>query len=211
MLNRYYNTYKAVNEQSLHNSLIVESIQINGVEVLYIKRDNADIDTILREPTISSFSDTYSIEMYDTTEGQQFDESSFMSKFGFRTEDEGDFIVAISRWETVVKAVDAKLSQPRAGDLLYVGNITSQRASYINTLFEITRVTVGMPNKFSIGKNLCYRLMCKVYTPDHSTFDTGTVLDNVVNNYEDFGSINDAVEALQPTLLVAKGNPFGEI
>lgn len=211
MLNRYFNTYKAVNEQRLHDALVVESIQIGGVEVVYIKRDNADIDAILREPTISSFSDTYSIEMYDLSEGQQFDENSFMSKFGFRTDDEGDFIVAISRWETVVKQLDATLAQPRAGDLIYVGDINNQRASYINTLFEITRVTVGMPNKFSIGKNLCYRLMCKVYTPDHSTFDTGTVLDSVVNNYEDYSAINDVVEALQPTILVPKGNPFGEL
>lgn len=211
MLNKYFNTYKAVNEQKLYDSLVVESIQINGVEALYIKRDNVNIDTILREPTSSEFSDTYSIEVYDLTEGQQFDENSFMSKFGFRTDDDGDFLVAISRWNNVVKKLDSTLQQPREGDLIYIGDIKNQEASYINTLFEITRVTVGIPNKFSIGKNLCYRMICKVYTPDHNTFDTGTVLDDVVNNYQDFSAINDAVETLQPTILIPKGNPFGEL
>lgn len=211
MLNKYFNTYKATNEQKLYEGLVVESIQINGVEALYIKRDNLGVDDILREPTISEFNDTHTIEMYDLSDGQGFDEGGFMSKMGFRIDDEGDFLVAISRWEKVVGEVDDELKRPREGDLLYIGDIDSMTGSFLNTLFEITRVTVGAPNKFQIGKNFCYRIMCKTFTPSHENFSTNTSLDDAMNYPDDFTSINDAINLHQTELLVPKGNPFGEI
>ena len=63
-LNNYFSHRDHVNEQNLHEDLIVESIQIFGHEVSYLPRKLNNVDNIFGEDPTSSFESAYPVEMY---------------------------------------------------------------------------------------------------------------------------------------------------
>ena len=168
-INKYFNQTRRASEQSLYSSLIIESIQIHGVDVLYIKRDNLEIDPVLKEPTMSTFKDTYSIEMYipesENTGGNQY----FMNKMGITYEEIVEAYVSIDRWEEVA---GDDLVRPNEGDLVYIGNPNSTYDSFINMLFQIKNVVAGHPESNQFGKNHTFKLIMEQFVSGYETFET---------------------------------------
>ena len=63
MKNRYFKQGTR-NEQNLYEDIILESIQIHGLDIEYLPRELVNKDIVTGEDIMSRFEDAYTIEMY---------------------------------------------------------------------------------------------------------------------------------------------------
>ena len=117
--NLYFQNYDNTYEQNLVDDLVIESIQIYGLDTIYISRAFQAKDEILNEDDLSIFNETYQMEMYvknvDGFEG----EGDFLSKFGLQIRDSITFSVANRTFERYVTKEVVELIRPNEGDLIY--------------------------------------------------------------------------------------------
>lgn len=208
--NKYFNNIEQESEQDLLQELVVEMIQIYGVDVVYIKRENLSIDPVLREPTMSSFSETWEIEMYMPDTGVNNGQQNFMSKFGFRFDETTEIFCAISRW----KELNTGLIKPREGDLIYVGNPESPHGSFVNDCFQIKQSWLDEKGEGPFGSHQTFRMTLVNFTKSYEEFNTNyDEINDVMNTNEAdemLTAINKAAKDQAPTLIKPKGNPFGD-
>lgn len=210
-VNKYFNQTRRKSEQNLFTDLVVESIQIYGVDVLYIKRENLSVDPILNETTASTFKDTLTIEMYLPESQQPEGDLYFMSQIGISYKETSEAYVSIRRWRQVA---GNELIQPREGDLIYIGNPDDTYESFINKMFEIKSVTQGHPERGQFGRNHTYRLLMEIYSSGYDDFDTD--YNDIDNNYntelqdELANAINASSHASACQVMEQTENPFGE-
>lgn len=193
-------------EQDLVADLFTESIQINGVDTLYIPRKLYDEDKVFIEDRFSEYVNQFEIEMY----WEDFDgfagEGDFFSKFGYEARDELTLTVSKSRWEELVR--DPANTQgitlqytdrPGEGDLIYL--------PLIKSFFEITFVDNEQPF-FQLGDLYVYTLKTQRFTYSYENvdvttdepyktpasgqdpFDQSKDLDTIENDFIDFGDKN---------------------
>ncbi|MGA1049706.1 MAG: hypothetical protein ACO3UU_17010, partial [Minisyncoccia bacterium] len=62
--NKYFINYNSRYEQTLLEDLVVESIKIHGKDMIYLPRTTNNKDYLFGEDTVSSFEDSFFIEMY---------------------------------------------------------------------------------------------------------------------------------------------------
>ena len=109
-------------EQDLYEDLVTESIKIFGQDVVYLPREQIAEDDLLNE-TWNQYTQAYPIEMWlENVEAFEGD-GNLLGKFGLEIRDQANFVVTKRRWENVVGAAAAGISdftQPREGDLLYM-------------------------------------------------------------------------------------------
>lgn len=205
----FNNLYQA-EEQSVLQDIIVEMIQMYGVDCQYIKRENVSIDPILREETMSHFSESWTIEAYIPDTGINPGKQNFMSKFGFRFDETSEAIIAISRW----KELNTGLIRPREGDLLYIGNPLDQHGSFMNDVMQIKQCWLDSQSESPMGAHQTFRLTLANFTKSYETFNTNyDEINNVMNTNEVdemATSINAAAKQQAQTLVVDRKNPFGD-
>ena len=121
-------------EQSLVERLIIESIKMYGREFFYIPRTLVNPDAIFGEDPLSMFEQSYMIECYIDNVQEWGGGGSFISKFGYTIEDQGQLTIAKRRWEELVGRYGESLlpNRPTEGDLMYFPTAKS--------LFEIKYV-----------------------------------------------------------------------
>lgn len=210
-VNKYFNQTRRRSEQDLYSSLVIETIQIAGVDVLYIKRENLAIDPILKETVASSFKDTLEIEMYIPESEQPQGDLYFMSQMGISYSENSEAFVSIKRWREVA---GDDMIQPREGDLIYIGNPCETYESFVNKMFEIKSVTTGHPERGQFGKNHTYRLIMELYTSGHDEFETE--YEDIDSNYnidlqqELSNAINESSASEACKVMEQTENPFGE-
>lgn len=123
--NPYVNFFYHKNTQNLQDALVAESIQMRGVEMIYIRRDTQNVDLVFGEDPRSKFTRHFKIAIYiesfDGWQGAQ----DWVSKFGFMVEDELDLAINPSLFQ---RQTDG--AAPRPGDLLFFPQA--------NSLFELT-------------------------------------------------------------------------
>lgn len=116
--NFYFENYGNSMEQTLIEDLIIESIKIYGIEVYYIPRSLGAKDELLNEDDLSTFDDSYLIEMYvkniDGFEG----EGDFLSKFGLQIRDSMTMTVAMRVFDGEVGKYTEQV-RPKEGDVVY--------------------------------------------------------------------------------------------
>ena len=118
--NSYFQNYNYTNEQELVDDLVIESIQIFGVDMLYLARSLTAEDKILNEDDLGIFSAAYNAEMYvKSIDGFQ-GEGDFLSRFGLQIRDQATFSIAFRTFERYVTTQDESLIRPREGDLVYM-------------------------------------------------------------------------------------------
>lgn len=209
--NKYFNQTRRKSEQDLYTSLVIETIQIAGVDVLYIKRENLEVDEILNETKMSTFKDTLEIEMYIPESEQPQGDLYFMSQIGISYKETSEAYVSMRRWKEVA---GDELIQPREGDLIYVGNPYDSYESFINKMYEIKSVTVGHPERGQFGRNHTYRILMEIYTSGYDEFDTD--IRDIDTNYntdlqeELANAINQPSEDIACEVMEQTENPFGE-
>lgn len=159
--NKYFNLFQQRSEQNLIEDLNRESIQIHGIDCIYIPRNHQKIDLVFGEDVISKFDDYYDIEMYlkniDSFEGQ----GDIFSKFGLEIRDQATFTVSRQRFDEVV---GIELPRPREGDLIFL--------PITNALYEI-RFVEHKSVFYQLGDYYVYDLQCEQYNYSHQDISTG--------------------------------------
>lgn len=167
-LNPYFNQVSFANEQNLVQDLIEESIQIYGHEVWYIRRDVVNMDALLGEDNLQSFTDAYPIEMYIKTHASFQGQSEFVSKFGLVIEDRVDLSVSVRRFHQEVP----NMERPREGDLIWI-----QMAPTSRYIFDI-RFVENQEQLFQLGKLYTYELRCERMNFSHERVSTPELVIN---------------------------------
>ena len=81
-LNPYFDTINRKSEQELHEALVVENIQMHGINILYVPLENFQVDPVLQEPRNITYQNSYTIEAYLPEAGETDGQQNIMSKFG---------------------------------------------------------------------------------------------------------------------------------
>lgn len=199
-------------EQDLFENLVVEQIQMFGYNVWYIPRTVIRQDDILGEDIQTIFKTAHQIEALLPDAGNFGGDQNIMSKFGFRTNQTAEFMISKTRF---LELGIPGYIRPREGDLIYIGDVTDNVASFTNTMFEINQVWYDWPG-FQFGKNQIYKLVTETFTFSWEKFRTGIKAIDVVEqigggetNNQDDGSLNKPVVSEVDELLVFNtGNPF---
>lgn len=162
-VNQYFSaTSHSASEQDLVEGLIIESIQMKGVDVKYLIRDMINRDYLFGESTLSDFKDATTIEMYLESIDNYNGDGDIYSKFGMEMIEAAVWQVSAKRFREEFS--DTELDRPREGDLIF--NPIS------DALYEIKKVKLDDRYQ-QLGKNYTYRLSCKLFQYSHETIVTG--------------------------------------
>lgn len=207
---KYFNKIRGVEEQNLFEDLVVEMIQIAGVDVLYIPRKILEFDRVLKEPTRSTFERAYPVEAYLPDGGNFGGDQNIMSKFGFRVNQTSEILISKRRFDEL----GTGLLRPMEGDLIFIGQPEKAYGRFTNTLMEINQVWYNQPD-WQFGKHFTYKMVCETFTYGHETVRTGLPGPDAIEeegpNIQDSISIsnNDIIDIKQ-SVLFDKKNPFAE-
>lgn len=117
--NLYFNNYptrSVTNEQLLIEDLVIEAMQIRGMDVFYLPRSTRDeVDYLYGEDTLKQYVKAYPIEMYLENVTGMDGEGDFISKFGLEIRDEVTLLVSRRRFKAIVPQI-----RPNEGDLIYI-------------------------------------------------------------------------------------------
>jgi hypothetical protein len=156
-----FNHTSITSEQNLVEDLIIEAIQIYGIDCYYLPKTTSNLDALFGEDQgTTSYNSAYLIEMYvknvEGFEGQ----GNFLQQFGLQVEEQVTFTVANSRFENTVTSI----SRPHEGDLIYFP---------INGgLFEIQFVE-DESIFYQMGKVNVYDLQCEAFAYSNQIINTG--------------------------------------
>jgi hypothetical protein len=132
--NLYFNNFpgdQVTSEQLLVEDLVIESLQMHGMDVYYLPRTSRDeVDYLYGEDTLKQYRTAYPLEMYLENITGMDGEQDFISKFGLEIRDEITFLVSRRRFRYATGA--SNLIRPREGDLIYL--------PMMRNFFEITFV-----------------------------------------------------------------------
>ncbi len=174
-------------EQQLIDSLVIEQIAMFGLDLMYMPRENVNLDRLLHESTKDVFSLAMSIPMYVKSYDGYDNSMEMLTKFGIRSSDELTLVMSRSQWSTYyapyVKSMynaDSNRSdlaennplegqtskRPKEGDLIFF--------PFDGGMFEIKYVSFDQPF-FQLGKGYIYELQCEKFEYSGEDFNTGIV------------------------------------
>lgn len=173
--NVFFRNYDFFNEQQLIDDLVIESIQIHGVDTYYVTKDSSQIDELQNEAPLATFDAAYHIDMYvksvDGFQGQ----GDFLSKFGLEIRDQVTFTVAMRTFERFVTRNKPTWVRPREGDLVY---LPMNQKFFKVTFVEHESVF------YQTGALQVFDLKCELYEYSNERFETGVALvDSAFNAY----------------------------
>jgi hypothetical protein len=173
--NVFFRNYDFFNEQQLIDDLVIESIQIHGVDTYYVTKDSSPVDELQNEAPLATFDAAYHIDMYvksvDGFQGQ----GDFLSKFGLEIRDQVTFTVAMRTFERYVTRNKPAWVRPREGDLVY---LPMNQKFFKVTFVEHESVF------YQSGALQVFDLKCELYEYSNERFDTGVALvDSAFNAY----------------------------
>ena len=151
-------------EQNLVEDLSIESIKINGRDMVYIPRNLINKDELFGEDNTARFEKGFEIEMYIQSVNGFEGDGDILSKFGIQINDRMNLVVAKKRFVEEVTTFNSDIVRPREGDLIFF--------PLSNTLFEINFVEHENPF-YQIGKNYTFLWICETFTYAQETMDTG--------------------------------------
>jgi hypothetical protein len=151
--------------------LVIEAMQIHGMDVYYLPRTSRDsVDMLYGEDTLKQYVTAYPIEMYLENVTGMDGEGDFISKFGLEIRDELTLLVSRRRFKYATGA--SNLFRPREGDLIYV--------PLVQNFFEITFVEhendQAMFYTLGRGRNnnvYVFALRCKQFVFSEEIVHTG--------------------------------------
>ena len=194
--NVYFNNYDNFNEQNLVDDLVIESIQIFGLDVTYVSGLFNNIDDIFNEDDTPLYDEMYSFEVYvknvDGFEG----EGDFLSKFGLQIRDQVTFTVAIRTFERFVTRVNQTKVRPRENDIIW---LPLNQKMYKVTYVEHESVF------YQSGSLQVYDIKCELMEYSNERFDTGRY--EIDHYFDGINSTTDFVTTLED---VANNDPIAQ-
>lgn len=163
----FFNHLEHSGEKAFYDEIVVESIQITGFDVSYIRRKDFEVDPVLYEPSESVFEHSFRIEANIPEGLMSWDgEGTILNQFGITTLNTGSIYISKTRWEQIMedrqKEGKETWDRPYEGDLIYFGY--GHKAKFNNTIFIINQVDFT-DYSWMLGRNFCYRLRCSLYAP----------------------------------------------
>ncbi len=173
-INPYF--YNNTNEQNLVEDITVEIIKATGQDCLYVPREYLSIDRVFGEDPGSSFTTTYTIEMY-LQSFKGFDGTDIITQFGIEIKDKVSLVMARRRFKEEVTNKNTAITRPREGDLIYFPTSKS--------LFEINFVEHENPF-YPLGKLYSYLITAELFTYSYEKIETDiAALDSVSSGTKD--------------------------
>jgi hypothetical protein len=180
--NFYFNpfpTSQITPEQLLVEDLVIEAMQMYGMDVFYLPRSSRDsVDFLFGEDTLKQYNTIFPLEMYMENVTGMEGEQDFISKFGLEIRDEMTLLVSRRRFVATVPQI-----RPNEGDLIYV--------PLLKNLFEITFVEHENQQTmfYTLGRGrggnvFVYALKLKQYVFSNEIISTGIAeIDDQVRDY----------------------------
>jgi hypothetical protein len=169
-LNPYFNQTTFATEQSLVADFVEEAIQIHGLNVYYIPREDANLDHLFGEDPLAYYANAIQIEMYVKNYQSFAGQSDFISKFGLQIEDQITLVMSARRFYQVF----TEMRRPRENDLIYI-QLSAPYADAISParyVFQINFVQ-SQEQFFPLGKLQTIELRCELMTHSHERIQTG--------------------------------------
>ena len=168
-------------ENSLIDNLVIEQIAMFGLDLLYMPRENINLDQLLHESTADAFKLALSIPMYLKSFDGYDNSMEMLTKFGVRSSDELTLVMSRSQWTTYyapyVKSfyndgttafnnpLEGEISRrPKEGDLIFF--------PYDNGIFEVKYVQFDQPF-YQLGKGYVFEMQCEKFEYSGENFETG--------------------------------------
>ena len=151
-------------EQNLVEDLSIESIKINGRDMVYIPRTLLNKDELFGEDNSAKFSKGFEMEMYIQSVNGFEGDGDILQKFGIQILDRMNLVISKKRFLEEVTTFQPTITRPREGDLIFF--------PLSNTLFEINFVEHENPF-YQVGKLYTYLLICEAFTYSQEDLDTG--------------------------------------
>ena len=150
-------------EQNLLRDLSNETIQIHGIEFIYMPRTLVNSKDVMREITSSKFDKSFPIEGYITSyEG--FDSGyNLLTKFGVRSTAEMKIVISLERYDQGIAPLLSQ-SRPNEGDLMYF--------PLRDIIFEIKYVN-DIENFYQLQDTYTYELTCEPFEYEDEVIDSG--------------------------------------
>jgi len=162
--NTFFNNYSQVQEQSLIDDLVIESIRQYGVDVIYMSRAIKGRDKIFNEDDFPEYNEVFGFEVYvKNMEGFE-GEGDFLSKFGLEIRDTLTLTVANRTFERYVTREVVELTRPREGDLVYF--------PLNEKIFEIKYVE-HESIFYQMGQTQVFDIQCELIEYANQRFNTG--------------------------------------
>jgi len=172
--NVYFNNFplgQITSEQLLIEDLVIEAMQMYGMDVYYLPRESRDsVDYLYGEDPLKIYKKAYSLEMYLENVSGMEGEQDFISKFGLEIRDEITLLVSRRRFKYATKTMN--LERPREGDLVYL--------PLMRNFFEITFVEHENDQAmyYTLGRGrggnvYVYALKLKQFTFSEEVISTG--------------------------------------
>lgn len=213
--NQYVAHYSATNEQDLNQDLVDESIQMMGMDVLFVPRNQPNIHYLYNEDPTNTFGDQidantfnkYEIEVYQENVDEFEGDGEFFSMSGLENSSSATFVMSKRRFAEVVNGLQER---PLEGDLMW--------SPITNSLLEIKYVSATSPF-FQLGKHYVYRITVSLFRYSYEDIDTGdanvdAIIDAEIGNIldpstdvEEYGQ-NDDVDTEGPEIEFDPSNPF---
>jgi hypothetical protein len=177
--NVFFQNYDYANEQRLIDDLVIESIQMYGLDTFYLTRSLQAVDDILNEDDLSIFNTAYEMEVYvKSVDGFQ-GEGDFLSRFGLQIRDQAVFTVAIRTFERNVTNINPDLVRPKEGDLIYL--------PLNNKFFKIMHVEHESVF-YQTGALQVFDLKTELFEYSNERFETGVLdIDTFFDAYKTSG------------------------
>jgi len=162
--NVFFQNYNYFNEQQLIDDLVIESIQIYGLDMVYLTRNLEAVDDILNEDDLSIFNAAYEMELYvKSVDGFQ-GEGDFLSKFGLQIRDTAVFSLALRTFEKYVTRNIPTKVRPNEGDLIFLP---------LNGKFFKIMHAEHESVFYQTGALQVYDLKCELFEYSNERFETG--------------------------------------
>ena len=158
--NPYFSNYQG--EQNLVEGITIEIIQTTGLDCVYVPREYLSIDRVFGEDPGSSFTKSYTVEMY-LQSYKGFDGTDLISQFGLEIKDKVMLILARKRFKEEVTNKNPSITRPREGDLIYF--------PLAKALFEINFVEHENPF-YPLGKLYSYAITAELFTYSYEKINT---------------------------------------
>ena len=163
--NVFFNNFDSKGEQDLIEDLVIESIQIYGIDAYYMPKTYYEYDNLYGESDLAVYKEYYTVPMYINTVEGFGGEGDFLSKFGVEQRDTMTMSVARRTFEEDVGREDlANLTRPREGDLIWF--------PLNNKMYSINFVE-HEPVFYQMGTLQFYELRLEMFEYSGERFDTG--------------------------------------
>lgn len=172
-MNPYFSGHRVghTSEQNLVENMIIESIEISGIECIYIPRSLNKVDQIFGEDVLSSFESYVAVPLFLSDFNGYGGQSEMLAKFGMQISDTASFLISRKRYQELVVPIlpesrNSKVAwRPNEGDLIYVPNSKS--------LFEIVFCEDEEPAFYQLNKKYVWTMRCELFRANNDKIVTG--------------------------------------